>query len=101
MKIKFKKYKIVLNIIISIFLVAGVFVGGVYYGYSKRPEIEKVLSISNNQASLLIGIICIIGVPFGIVPIKFLFNCFAICFLLILPPLMFPSSFSFFALLLF
>lgn len=49
---KFKiNYRKVLYIIISIILLSGVFGIGLYMGYSHRPEIDKVASVTNKTPS--------------------------------------------------
>lgn len=47
MNAKIKKYLILP--IISIIILGSVFVLGVYLGYSKRPEVEKVLTLTNKE----------------------------------------------------
>ncbi len=41
--------KTLIYIIVSIVLIGGVFSLGTYVGYSRRPEIEKVLSVTNKE----------------------------------------------------
>lgn len=49
---KFKiNYRRVLYIVVSIILLSGVFGIGLYMGYSHRPEIEKVTSVTNKTPS--------------------------------------------------
>ena len=41
--------KIVLYVLIFLIILGGAFVSGLYTGYSKRPEIEKVLTVTNKE----------------------------------------------------
>lgn len=41
--------KTIIYVIVSIILIGGVFSLGTYVGYSRRPEIEKVLSVTNKE----------------------------------------------------
>ena len=50
-KIK-KEYKIILYVVVSLVLIAGVFGVGLYIGYSKRPEIDKVSTVVNKTPNL-------------------------------------------------
>lgn len=59
MKIKFKfdfnrkiNYKNIIYVLVSIILILGVFTLGLYIGYSRRPEIDKVTNITNKNANL-------------------------------------------------
>ncbi len=56
MKIKFNferkiNYKNIIYVLVSIILVLGVFSSGLYIGYSRRPEIDKVATVANKTAS--------------------------------------------------
>jgi carboxyl-terminal processing protease len=44
-----KNIKIIIYVLASLVLVACVFAAGTYFGYSKRPEIEKVVSVVNKE----------------------------------------------------
>jgi len=46
MKINIKKY---VSVLVSLVLLAGVFTLGIYLGYSRRPEVEKVFSLTNKD----------------------------------------------------
>ena len=57
MKIKFeilKRLKKFSAIFLYIIAIAGVFVLGVYFGYAKRPEIEKVVSLTNKEVPAVV-----------------------------------------------
>jgi carboxyl-terminal processing protease len=41
--------KTIIYVIVSLILIGGVFSLGTYVGYSRRPEIEKVLSVTNKE----------------------------------------------------
>jgi len=50
MKIK-QNYKMSFNILASLILLLGVFSFGIYVGYTKRPESDKILSVSHKESS--------------------------------------------------
>ncbi len=47
-----QKQRTALYILASLVLLGGVFAGGAYVGYSHRPEIDKVLSISHKETTV-------------------------------------------------
>lgn len=40
-------YRKTLYVVVSLLLILGVFASGIYFGYSRRPEIDKVTSVAN------------------------------------------------------
>lgn len=52
MKISKKTLKTIIYAISSLILIVGVFVCGAYYGYGRRPEIDKVVSVINKDTQV-------------------------------------------------
>ncbi len=52
MKIKFNEYKRLINVVLSVVIIAVAFFTGAYFGYSKRPEIDKAVSVSNKEPQI-------------------------------------------------
>ena len=47
-----KKLNIIINIVVSLVLLAAVLGVGVYIGYNHKPEVDKVVNVSNKTNQL-------------------------------------------------